>query len=84
MPPDVLEHPMPFPVRLDYAAKRIRSATHLQLYEEVRQAAEALKLGLWSCCQDGEHSPMRSYCIPGRQLQHALDRLDAMLKLDQI
>lgn len=79
VPPDVLEHPMPFPARLDYAAKQIRRTTHLDLYEELRQTAESFKLGIWSCCQDGEHSPNRDWCIPGKQMKHVLEKLEKAL-----
>ena len=79
VPPDVLEHPMPFPARLDYAAKQIRLKTHLALYEELRQVAESLQLPIWSCCPDGEHSPNIPSCIPGNQLKHVLEKLEKAL-----
>lgn len=79
VPPDVLEHPMPLPARLDYAEKQIRQTTHLDLYEELRQVSESFKLGIWSCCQDGEHSPNRNWCIPGNQMKHVLAKLEMAL-----
>src|SRR5690348_2934581 len=78
-PPDILEHPLPLPQRLDYAEAQIKRTIPIELYEELRQTAESFKLGIWSCCQDGEHSPERSWCIPGRQMKHVLDKLEKFL-----
>lgn len=80
VPPDVLEHPMPYPARLDYAAKQIRRTIPLDLYEELRQVAESFQLPIWSCCPDGQHSPNIPSCIPGNQMKHVLKQLETFLK----
>jgi hypothetical protein len=79
VPPDVLEHPMPLPVRLDYAEKQIKLTIPIELYEKVRQASLDLLLPLWSCCPRGNHSPAEFSCIPGRRLAAALDELEKVL-----
>lgn len=81
MPPDVLMHPMPLPMRLDYAAAQLTRTIPIRLYEEVRQLAMELNSGIYSCCQDGRHSPVEPSCIPGRQLKRALDDLEKALNL---
>lgn len=67
---------MPLPMRLDRAAQKITETIPVRLYEEVRQLAMELNSGIYSCCQDGAHSPARLACIPGRQLKRALDDLE--------
>jgi hypothetical protein len=79
VPPDVLEHPMPFPARLDYAEAQIKRTIPIELYEKVRQASLDLLLPIWSCCADGRHSPAELSCIPGRRLAAALDELEREL-----
>lgn len=42
IPPDVLEHPMPFPARLDYASKQIFRFTALLEFIQLREAISDL------------------------------------------
>lgn len=43
IPPDVLEHPMPFPSRLDYATAQILRTIPLTEFFELLEAAEEVK-----------------------------------------
>lgn len=42
------------------------------LIEKLVEEGELLSSGVWSCCADGEHSPERDYCIPGKRFKEAL------------